>query len=96
VVAAPLATRQAAHEELFGRPCRCSRCTLEATLPQEAAQQLQALHDRAESEWPQRLQAALEGAEEADPEETAELLAGLQVGAVALGFFGLLTPPASA
>jgi hypothetical protein len=80
VIAAPLAARQAAHAELFGRPCRCSRCTLEATLPQETAQQLQALHDRAESEWPQRLQAALEAAEDADPEETAEVLADLQVG----------------
>ncbi|KAF6265159.1 hypothetical protein COO60DRAFT_1697986 [Scenedesmus sp. NREL 46B-D3] len=78
VIAAPLAARQAAHAELFGRPCRCSRCTLEATLPQETAQQLQALHDRAEGEWPQRLQAALEGAEGSDPEETAELLADLQ------------------
>jgi hypothetical protein len=80
VIAAPLAARQAAHEELFGRPCRCSRCSLEATLSQETAQQLQALHDKAESEWPQRLQSALEAAEETDPEETAEVLAGLQVG----------------
>jgi hypothetical protein len=79
VIAAPLAARQAAHEELFGRPCRCSRCTLESTLPQERAQQLQSLHQRADSEWPLRLQAALEAAEEADPEETAELLADLQV-----------------
>uniref|UniRef100_A0A383VNI3 SET domain-containing protein n=1 Tax=Tetradesmus obliquus TaxID=3088 RepID=A0A383VNI3_TETOB len=78
VIAAPLAARQAAHEELFGRPCRCSRCSLEATLPQETAQQLQALHAAADGEWPQRLQAALEGAEETDPEETAELLAELQ------------------
>lgn len=85
VIAAPLAARQAAHDELFGRPCRCSRCSLEATLPQETVQQLQALHAAADSEWPQRLQAALEGAEEADPEETAELLAELQVG---LGFWG--------
>jgi hypothetical protein len=82
VIAAPLAARQAAHQELFGRPCRCNRCTLESTLPQEAAQQLQALHGRAEGEWPQRLQAALEGADERDDEETAELLAELQVGII--------------
>lgn len=79
-IAAPLAARQEAHLELFGRPCRCSRCSLEATLPAEASQQLQSVYDKAQGEWPQRLQATLEAADEAGAEQTAELLAELQVG----------------
>lgn len=78
-IAAPLPVRQAAHADLFGRPCRCRRCQLEASLPQEAAAQLAGVYDAAQGPWQERLQALLQGAEQAGDEETAEGLAELQV-----------------
>jgi hypothetical protein len=47
-IAQPLAARQAAHWELFGRPCCCNRCTLEQQLSPEAAAELQAVADKAQ------------------------------------------------
>lgn len=48
VVTAPLAARQSAHLELFGRPCRCRRCTAEQELPAEVAAELQSVADKAQ------------------------------------------------
>lgn len=47
-ITAPLPARQSAHLELFGRPCSCRRCSVEASLPPELAAELQALADRAQ------------------------------------------------
>lgn len=33
---------------MFGRPCRCRRCTLEQQLPEEVAAELQAVADKAQ------------------------------------------------
>jgi hypothetical protein len=48
LITAPLAARQSAHLELFGRPCRCRRCSLEQELPAEAAATLQDIADKAQ------------------------------------------------
>lgn len=79
-MAAPVGVRQAAHMDLFGRPCCCRRCSLEQQLPAETIEQLQAVYDASQGDWPRRLQAALEGSGvEGQEEASAEALAELQV-----------------
>lgn len=85
-IAAPLAERQAAHLELFGRPCACRRCKLEAELPPDAQRRLRAVYDDAQGAWPERLRelleraaAAAEDGSDADAQEAAaDALADLQ------------------
>jgi hypothetical protein len=53
---------------------------MEEQLPAEALEQLQAVYDASQGDWPQRLQVALEGTgTEGQEEASAEALAELQV-----------------